>query len=1129
MQGLRVLDPSDADIAVAAYGAARQSGEPTFAELQQAGWFRVVWGRIIVPLSLAQRAKALPREGMAAFVSFLDRRYQQAFSFDPPPPLGDGLDEIRTAITIGEREPRNLRSEDPGWVAARLWERSLSTSSNQPLALRDWVDRMDDLGHPDLVPSRAWGAAKGMEVLEAAVSFLEQEPSLAGWEQEHELRIKQLALAYGREPSEVSGSIANIPNTELDRAFWLEDEHYDMLVGHVFDNFSRMAALLGMFATQISQEHHVSGLRELTTRLLTICIARPALMRLLFIYCQQQPTVLVELLMFPPTAALACALVAEWQFAPSPWERAINDRDDAATRSFAFADAVSIAAEYLADGSLPAVEIASLLRRFYERVGARYIDDGGAAGPFLAKLRDELCVQTSGKLTEITTALFDLEDARSAGRPGPAAFAAALDVIELGSLGSAIDPAPWVSAYVQALSIADSGLLVNCIGTRQAAALVRIALQCKEELKIQFFKPIDVQARLAAREIDNPYILVDTIAQSLRAHIRILSRAIAAWAGDVPDALIDALISATRAGAIDHERRGMVDAFAPRHQVQSFRGAVDRPIALDLGAALGTLAQPMRDRLLAAVLETDEPMILAELLPSAPRSTVERIRQRIAVLNPDNSGQLRSIIEVRARIDALLNAGLSDAASLFIDNERTLETLGKGSRRLARLQTSLRLHVSRQEWAAIIDMPFAPDLPQADQEAATELLTFYKGVAHLASPEGNPDAAVNVFMGLLNRHSTNPVYVTNLFIARVNRLLIGDVFQILPESRLPDARRALQELEQMLVRVRAGPNHDQSALHCNKALLLLAMGEPNKAVELLAPADGREIRGTAAAYLAVAYARTERPAEAQGLLAEAGRDEGNADLVVAAQAQIESRTPFALPVWTGVEDTTSDRIRNALFSLWQMDHVKQTETLHPGPESFDNYVTYQIRAAGASIQSLVPMMTVIDFTESEDDLSALVRELLIARFEFLKWSVPDQSKGGFTTRHNPGERDLLIQKGSFTLAVAEAVVSKHAIGQLNLTTHFQKLVRYSTCRLFFYLAYVYLETPSGVIKHLRQCAENQAPAGYTFCEIQDIPLADSGPYGFNARYMRDGVEIKIVFLVLDLGQSLQRGTPQPSA
>jgi len=135
--------------------------------------------------------------------------------------------------------------------------------------------------------------------------------------------------------------------------------------------------------------------------------------------------------------------------------------------------------------------------------------------------------------------------------------------------------------------------------------------------------------------------------------------------------------------------------------------------------------------------------------------------------------------------------------------------------------------------------------------------------------------------------------------------------------------------------------------------------------------------------------------------------------------------------------------------------------------------------------------------------------------------VSDQSKGGFTAKGNPGERDLILQKDSNTLAVIEAVVCNETLDRNNLTKHFKKLLAYSNCSLFFHLTYSYLNDSIMLYEYLKETSEQDAPPGFKYLESQEIPMRDSRPKGFIARYAVGFNEVKVVFLVLDMKQHNQ--------
>jgi len=287
----------------------------------------------------------------------------------------------------------------------------------------------------------------------------------------------------------------------------------------------------------------------------------------------------------------------------------------------------------------------------------------------------------------------------------------------------------------------------------------------------------------------------------------------------------------------------------------------------------------------------------------------------------------------------------------------------------------------------------------------------------------------------------------------------------------------------------------------------------------------------AAAYCAVALSRMGRAPEAMSMLDSASQQMGDTDILGAARARIESGRPFTATASTSTDDDSIPQIRAALWGFRQLSHVEQAEVWQT--TSFEKFVITNLRLVTASVTALVPMMKDVVIDSCEDDLSAIIRELLTARFHFLGWSVPDQSKGGFTALGNPGERDLLLQKDGATVAVIEAVVCDrpitHEYSRKELTSHFQKLFAYAQCALFFHLTYAYIDSPALILDHLRHTAAHDAPAGFTHRLNEDFVLNDSQPLGFVARYAGELGDVTVAFLVLDMGQQVQRDAAKVAA
>jgi hypothetical protein len=278
----------------------------------------------------------------------------------------------------------------------------------------------------------------------------------------------------------------------------------------------------------------------------------------------------------------------------------------------------------------------------------------------------------------------------------------------------------------------------------------------------------------------------------------------------------------------------------------------------------------------------------------------------------------------------------------------------------------------------------------------------------------------------------------------------------------------------------------------------------------------------------VSLFRIGRADDALRLLELAERDFGREKLLVDTRSFIKDKNgprPTAAPAVVTTEDLLA-QIRSAMRDFLVLDPVQQAAVAVVGSAPFETMLIEHVRASAASVVSLVPMMRSIDFTTLEDDLSALVRELLGSRIAYLAWSIGDQSKGGYSANENPGERDLLVKKSTYELTVLEAVICRgkaaNADNKVRLREHLEKLFSYSSCQLFFHLTYAFDTTEEPTISVLKKIAEQLDVPGIIFAEMEDIPFSDARPHSFIARYQRDGQDVAVAFIVLNLAQPTQR-------
>ena len=1095
----------------AAYTAALppNSGEPSLDELIETGWLHVIWGRISIPYEVTQAAHTATTGTMTAFAALLKKRHDETYCLKPVSCSDTALAAAATAIDKGELTPRDIGCQTPEWVAARLWDRTLKSFKDRSTALRVWFDRWQQLGYPLLMPGRMWDEDTANVFREAAFDVLGLDQSLTGWEKMRADLVKQTALVSKQPLEIVEANVPSVPTTLVERALWVE--HTAMRRLNEYDD---VASLVHLLLADAKAEDHAQAPDEVASRLIELAIDRADLFFIVLLQVRGNSVLLADLLLYPATSALACLLIAQWHSHPGAWDRELVDRGNKTTKTIAFADAASVMGCFIEQGKVDPKEAASLMDWFHKYAPIGFIDDLGNSESMLATLRAELARQSPEVLRTMVAAL-------SASTPksglGTSNFAASLDIIDVGKLAGDIDPTPMVNAYVQSVAAGDYALRANRVGVSGAASLLKLASLAPPVLFQRFLCPVDISARFAANADEDPFTLAHTLARSIRAHIRVLSRAVVGWIETVPDGVVLALIASVRAGALEHHEKGRVAAFSPRYEANTLGDPPDRPIAADIGAALGALTADHREELLDAVLETDEPTVLAQLLAVIPHTMKERIRRRIAVLTPSEAGNIYSLTEAQARIESLLSADLGDAAERFMEVERELRTCGPvAGREVTHLRATLQLQLLRHEWSAIADTEPPSGLSHAEQQSATETITFYKALAALKNPNGNRLAAKRMFAQLQSRHPDVSAYVVNLFATRISLLLEDDIFDQLDGGTLVRGRQVLVEAEEMMLRVRVLSDLDKEIFNYNKALLLLALGQPEQANELLMSLHPTRLRDAVAAYTAVARNRLERGSEAIAILKQAEVMLGHTAVLRAARAHIEAGQTFAATTDVLSENDPVRCIEVALFNLKQMEHITQANVSQQS-RSRDAFVIDRVRSAAASAISLVPMINPM-----EDDITALIRELLSACLESSAWSVSDQSKGGFTAKGNPGERDLILKKNGTEIAVIEAVVCRPPVSRQNLRQHFQRLFAYSTCNLFFHLTYSYVMNPDSILDKLREIATQDTPKGFTYIEHEDICQTDSRPVGFTASYRGVFDTVKVVFLVLDMEQHAQK-------
>lgn len=1123
LASLKISSNAEWPTAEVTYAEAKPSaGEPqNLQALVNLGWLRRIWGCAKVGLDLRMAVQRAATGTMDAFNILLSGIHDQRYEADATLRSDLVLGDLVKAIEAGRSGSPQIVTQTPEWIAARLWEKALSQGVTPNHALRLWVDLWGLLQYPSLVPEAVWSAADAKAFREAALSAIATEPGLRGWIETRDLYVKQAALAHNVTTAVIDSRFPLPPDTLVERALWTQSQPIEASACDSLDICGDLFGLVRLLLSDADAEDNSHAPHTVVAQIVDLAIDRAELFIDLLFQAQAYPRLLADLVIHPPSSGLACLLIAQWRSPAGAWDRDLVERDHQAGQAEAFVDAVSIFGEHLRIGKTNACEAAALLNWLHRRAGPMFIDGVAGADSLLATLRRELASCAGPILLAMTQSLDGPGLRRGVGA---SEFATVLDLSALGGIEGEVDASTVVTAYADSIATGGYGLSAHRIGASSAAALASVAGRT-QALRKQFLYPIDVCARLATETPQgNEFIIADSIGRSLRTHIRILCRAIIGGEVDGPVDLFDALVVAVRAGALQHKEKGRIPAFAPHFEKNTAAPVPDRPLAADLAAALTFLDRQRQANLLAAVLETDEPFILAQLLSRSPPNLHSAIEHRMATLAPTDAGAIHSLPEMQARIDELLTAGAADAAASYMTAELGLRTLGTPpGRELMRFQNRLRLHFLQEDWAAIVataDPSFAS--PQ-EQAAAIETLQQFRALTTLKGTNPNPGWAKTIFAGLFEKRPSLG-FAINWFAAEISELLQTNSFGLLKGEQIRKGRKAIAEVERMTALLPAASIDE--VLECNRALLLLALAEPSQALAVLSAVTFVRLQDTAAAYRAIALARLDRSSEATVALDAAEYALGRTSVLTAARSHIASGAPFLSVPDISVHEDLVQNVASAIARFRLMNPTDQARVLQQRADPFEALLVDYVRAAADAVVSLVPMMTGVQIDAREDDLTAFIQHLLSARVQFHGWSVSDQSKGGFTAKGNAGERDLLVTWGSTVLTVIEAVICDEPLAwdavKANLESHFQKLLGYGNSRIFFHLTYAYVDDKDALMRFLETLAETSSPPGFTYHGRETIPHDDSRPPGFVARYSADFGEVKVVFLVLNLGQQRQR-------
>lgn len=1102
-------------------GVEGDANAPTFEALHRDSWFQILFGRIVTPLRISAAACHVTSE-LPGLADLIRDRFGISYDFSTVPIGIKPIDDVMRRVDAKELCFTEITCRTPVWVVARLWEDKPAVDDQ----LVWWLDRWNLLERPLFSPSLVWDEAMAKDFVRLVLERLEGETALVGWDMIRETVAAQSMRAERQIGVASPDCLPEIPDGRVARVRWLSDPWLSDALQRREETFEEVTDLVAVIAEDVVRRRFSQAADPQFFRMFELALARPDLLNMLVAHAVRHPLTIAELLIQPDTCALGCWLLI------MRLEMQSLQVDEFQDREFVLSA--------LQDGL-------SLLQRFSEReVSGNHLGEVASlvAAVFdpVGRPRDRLrgkAIETMvvGALQEIGEAAAPIVDLltkeNSPDSLDAPCFIAALELVAAADLVELVKRDPLPCKYMRAVKAGDSRLSADRVSASGASALFRLASRFDKSRLSRFLYPCDWQAELAGLG-DDEYVKRQRIIRSLEVITRILAKAVIGLKGAPADGLVEALTAHVSAGAVDNWPDGKIWAFGDEINHLLWFEPPRATIGTLLGKALSMLEKTSREKLLLACLELCDPAILADVHKAGPNDIRSRISARINELGVNGATQYRFVTTANARIDALLNAGLVDAAEIHLQHTSQMDPKGKLSeRQRIKFNQEMRLHFLKGAWDKIENVTIPDGLSQIDREVCEHIRESYQAIALLQGVNANPDAAVSRLENLVRKDPVEHRHHINLFAAKIAAVLGRVSFPILAIADQKPARQLLAQVEKWMETTAELNDEDRYICISNLVPLDLALGDPRRALERLRSLPQKSESATHAAYLAIAYGRLNRRDDAFDTLRKAHEVFGENELLKAAcDYLVNDRSTEALGaprrLILAIPPEEKLRLKSAITRFHNMSANEKAEILLSQREALPTLVADYVDNALSGVINLAPLIEKSAIRNGEDDITAIVKQLLNNAFRFLGWSIHDQSKGGYTPKGNYGERDLVLVDGATELAVLEAVVADGGVPKDDLVKHFRKLLGYGDCPLHFFLTYAWLSNTSKLIQVLHDIAKEEVPEGYSFEGLEPRAKVGADPHGFTAQYLVGGQAIMVVFRVLDLGQERLRNAAKSS-
>jgi len=1121
---------------------------PTFDDLKNNGWVSFDGGRWIMqgaPLGTRSHI-TYPSPSTKNLLTGLGELQLVARTDTPPPHAKALADRILAECGLQVHIP----TKDPDWLAGRLWERlcpkpqqhsvdgGVSTVDAAPpvereacnaLALLDadvetvdrafleWSVWCDALGYYGSWDS-GWGPTEMRYSREAAHRALERQTLWGTWDNDVErytaLLKKTFAIPLDQMRHAGAPEIAP-PRTLVSRVDWMmrpDVEH--LMMERLGSNTASFA--FALLCSELEKTDIGPTIMTAATTVLSFAAAHPMALQHLLFRVRSVPVLLVDMLMHQRTACLAAKLAIEWR----PKSTRSSDRNlsrEAQTKAFAVQDALSLLAYHLSEGTLDLAEYASLVTWCYasDTYSKRAIAD--ARRPVGRQLLKVASRQSKDLQSAVLQHLVDQADYTD--NVPRACFAGVLDGLNYLSSAPISDAFPVVGLYSKfARDMHLEWTDAASLSANLAVHLVTAAFAHTASDRDALLTPFDSAQLLRNTPVEERPSLRYSIARTLRVHVRLLARAVAGWDGEtVPPELCDALQVLISRSVIEHDQKGRVGALTDRYRPGPLLKREEASPAEDLAAAWRQLNGNHQEAMLQALALSDDPVLLAELCQHLPAAAKPGIRARLRQLKPEEASAFWTWPELQQRIESLLVAGEYALAREHLDEAEQDLDRAPSEFRLELFALELRLFLKEKNWAAL-DGAVAPlALDRLTVQQAQDKLEFYRATSQLLRPDGNLAAARVALERLAARPGAPPAYKENVFAVAIQQL-VGPTLHPLSGADRVTGQGLLAEIN---AEVAVGESSVSSSLLANRALLMMALQKPEDALESVATRR-RERRSPELELIAVLskYELGFRD-EAMAILDTAISEFGTDDRLIALKNDLQAGDSAPSIASASVVLDSISSIRAALQQLTVLLPSQIGEILGPPGGGVRGYLIGQVSRAVAALQHMAAMLRErkdsMNLARFEDDLNTAMREVLGALLAVTKWDVADQSLGGATANGNPGERDAVIRVSGQEISIIEALVCT-GLDRTNIKKHFDKLVSYGVCDLYFHVIYSYAKELNPLFKYVGEMLEHEAPSGLIYLDCEPLGPPNYEASGYVATYRVDHREVAVAFLIVDLGR-----------